>query len=191
MTGASISLLLQRVERLERELRRWRIAGVASLLVVALIVLLGATISGVPAEIRAHRLVVMDDRGKDRIVLDARDDAGVVFYDKQGTPVARLDEFDGKPSLRLAHGDASLVLTTVLDVPAVLASLGKGSAGLTILPDGSPVLELTDNQGRPRAVLGRTTLRSSQGGRIEVAEQRPVSSLVLFDDDGKLIWKTP
>jgi hypothetical protein len=39
-----------------------------------------------------------------------------------------------------------------------------------------------------RAVLGHTALEATATGTVE---QRPASSLVLFDKDGKVIWKVP
>ena len=43
-------------------------------------------------------------------------------------------------------------------------------------------------KGNIRAVLGYTKLENTRTG---VVEHRPVSSLVLFDKDGKAIWKAP
>ncbi len=58
----------ERVAKLERSARRWRLAAVlAGLGGVGL----GAARSGVPDEIRAKRFVVEDGQGRDRIVLAA------------------------------------------------------------------------------------------------------------------------
>lgn len=55
------------------------------------------------------------------------------------------------------------------------------------LLNGQPAFKLTDEKGA-RAVLGYTTLERTATG---VVEQRPASSLVLFDKEGKVLWKVP
>jgi hypothetical protein len=54
--------------------------------------------------------------------------------------------------------------------------------------EANPMLLLKDNTGTPRAVLGHVALgdTATQG-----VEQRPVSSLVFFDKNGKVIWQAP
>ena len=49
-------------------------------------------------------------------------------------------------------------------------------------------LVLYDPNGQVRAILGHAELKAARTG---VVEQRPVSSLVLIDKDGKVIWKAP
>jgi hypothetical protein len=54
--------------------------------------------------------------------------------------------------------------------------------------EANPMLLLKDNTGTPRAVLGYVALGDTATGGVE---QRPVSSLVFFDKDGKVIWQAP
>lgn len=56
------------------------------------------------------------------------------------------------------------------------------------LLEGQPTLRLMDEKGTARAVLGHTKLERKA---TEVVEQRPTSSLVLFDKNGKVIWQVP
>jgi len=51
-----------------------------------------------------------------------------------------------------------------------------------------PHLGLFDENENIRAALGHTALESKTTGTVE---QRPASSLVLFDRDGKAIWSVP
>lgn len=57
-------------------------------------------------------------------------------------------------------------------------------------PEGDgPVLVLHDDEkGKMRAALGAI---STEGTRTGTVEKRPESSLVLFDKDGKVLWKAP
>jgi hypothetical protein len=61
-------------------------------------------------------------------------------------------------------------------------------AKLQLNDDGSPRLELLDANNRARAVLGRTLLETIRTGE---SVDYPESSLVLFDKDGKLLWRAP
>ena len=63
----------------------------------------------------------------------------------------------------------------------------KGGIVLGTDPNGSSVRVLDEN-GNQRAVLGTTDLKKSRSGNIE---KRPLSSLVLFDKNRDVIWKSP
>jgi len=54
--------------------------------------------------------------------------------------------------------------------------------------DSVPALELMDRDGNLRAALGATSLHAV---RTDEVRMRPESSLVLFDKDGKVMWKAP
>jgi hypothetical protein len=67
----------------------------------------------------------------------------------------------------------------------------KGADGaqlrLTTGPDGASV-QLWDNPKLLRAVLGTVKLETVRSGGVE---SLPLSSLVLFDKEGKLLWRAP
>jgi hypothetical protein len=65
---------------------------------------------------------------------------------------------------------------------------GKTRLRLALSDDGTPLLELLDKDGHSRAVLGRFLLKRTKTGAIE---ERPESSLVLVDRDGKVLWRIP
>lgn len=71
---------------------------------------------------------------------------------------------------------------------ALIDKKGGGRAWLTLASDGSPSLILQDENGKERAVLGHTGLKATRTGTVE---QRPASSLVLLDKDGKVLWSAP
>lgn len=64
----------------------------------------------------------------------------------------------------------------------------RSAIEMNLSKDGQPTLHLDDENGLSRAVLGYTTLESTATG---IVEQRPPSSLVLFDKNGKVIWRVP
>jgi hypothetical protein len=53
---------------------------------------------------------------------------------------------------------------------------------------GAPRLELFDENWKKRVVIGRTALEVTRTGAVT---ELPESSLVLFDKDGRVLWKTP
>jgi hypothetical protein len=63
----------------------------------------------------------------------------------------------------------------------------RDSLQLSLL-ERAPMLLLKDETGTPRVVLGYAELGNRATGGVE---QRPVSSLVLFDNQGKVIWQAP
>jgi len=71
-------------------------------------------------------------------------------------------------------------------------SLWDTESGLRVLlgltGEGSPELRLVDQKNRIRAVLGTTRLTHPDTGSTEI---RAPSSLVLFDEDGNVVWSAP
>jgi hypothetical protein len=65
--------------------------------------------------------------------------------------------------------------------------LGGVSAFLNLDNDGSPSLSLNDTK-ELRAVLGNAYLKNTKTGSVE---HRSPSSLVLFGEDGKVLWSVP
>jgi len=64
----------------------------------------------------------------------------------------------------------------------------KGSRVQVSKDADGPSVELFDEAGKSRAVLGVTKLKSIRSGSTEV---RAPSSLVLFDKEGKVVWEAP
>jgi hypothetical protein len=64
---------------------------------------------------------------------------------------------------------------------------GEPRSSLVLDADGSPSLTLNDPK-HVRAVLGSSCLKNTTTGSTE---HRSPSSLVLFREDGKLLWSTP
>ena len=70
----------------------------------------------------------------------------------------------------------------------VVDAEGRVRAMLGLLPDGSPSLELSDEQGKTRAAMGTTSPETTHTG---ATEQNVEFSLVLFDKQGKVLWQAP
>lgn len=135
----------------------------------------------------ANEIDLVDEHGKARWVLTFSKDGepSVTFVNKEGwAPMAMGVNRNGFPFFNMVlqprkGGGPSLTL---------MDGRMKNRAVLGLWEDGEPYLTLLDRNGQVRATLGSTVLRDSlTGSRV----RRPSSSLVLFDEDGKIIWSAP
>ena len=210
MIQPSRETLTQRLDRLERENRRWKRAASACSLVLALTLLSGAAPTTMPEEIKARRLVLVDQRGVTRAILGTDFDhfehlsqVALKLFDSKGKQ--RLHLFvhnDGPKDLHSGWPKAGLSLLTEAEKEAASLNIktdnstdlllrdGKsiGRAWIRLTQDGKPSVLLFDENDRLRAAMGHVVLETP---RVEAVTTRPASSLVLFDKDGKVIWTAP
>jgi hypothetical protein len=160
------------------------------------------------------RLDLCDAEGKPRVSLDTSEDKpGLNLYDAAGELRASLTMFEGEPGLDLydaagkirmavamldgepglclheAAGGMRAALAMVEHGPDLVLydATGKPRASLAVF-EGDPGLVLYDAAGKTRAALGATSLETIKTGAIT---KRSESSLVLFDKEGKVLWKAP
>jgi hypothetical protein len=167
--------LLRRVERLERE-RRWTWGtGFVMVGVLALASLGWASDhTNGPGELKAQAFVLVDEDGHTRGELGFLPGSGsaprtpaLLLWGKEGHISAQLDAF---PSLNFLGKDERSRLT------------------MSVRSDEDPVLELIDNEGVKRLLMGRGDLKPAGA---EVVKKDPVFSLVLRGPDGQVVWKAP
>ncbi len=106
--------LSRRLENLERENRRLKVVGSATLLSVAGVLFLGA-VAASPKSLEAERIVVRDAQGKARMVLAVGDEGpALTFMDQNGKLRAHLGVTKEGPALDLLdateHPRAELML---------------------------------------------------------------------------------
>lgn len=143
MRGHSLE---QRIELLERRLRNHRrIAGlIAMVLVAALVAGQGLPENERPRTITAHRLTIVDDQGRPRIVIgqDAKDSqrrsraAGIHLLDDAGNERGGFSTMD----------DGSVVLG--IDAPVGAGAPMRDRIGLVVGAKGQASIMLIDNQTR-------------------------------------------
>jgi hypothetical protein len=125
-----------RLGRMEQELRCWRIGGVFFLSLAILVA--AVAMSDPPAkELSVQSLRVVDQEGKERIVLTADPKVpDMIFYDPAGKSRLMLDIADDhKPVLSFAEAGSESRLTLGLE-------------------DGTPMLNLFDQAGKKRVAFG-------------------------------------
>ena len=199
-----------RLEKLERENRRMKKAGIVAIVFASVLFISGQAKTNKVVE--ANEFQVLDASGKVRADLSSRGGPELHFYDDTGTPVVTLTLVPFGPSLYLGKTgtrDSVSLQAGTSDWPNRSLSLGtgtdsillhagtynsislSGSAGVFLVNAdealGGPRVTVTDKEGYS-GVLGRSDLVVTATGK---KEQTPAASLVLFDKDKKVLWAAP
>jgi len=155
-----------------------------------------------PKVIQAQEFQVVDDVGRVRIRLGfgTFDDSGdgeethLLFLDETGVEHVMIRDTFGGPYLQLQKSttSGSISLGSTLAGKPVLKMMdrrfGGGGINLELSPEGLPNITLFDQDTSSRAIFGTTELKHPNTGSTEI---RAVSSLVLFDEEGKVVWSAP
>lgn len=176
----------QRLDRLEQAHRRLKRVVMVGLLGLAALGVTGQTLLPKPKVVEAQEFITRDSAGRKWATLGL---GSLTLFDSAGNSRVILNLFlDGRPYLSL------------------LDSAGEVQASLATLKNGLPSLYLRDSKGKWRTELGLGSLKLSDDsailraalGEVELeaiatggVEQRPASSLVLFNRTGTVIWKAP
>jgi hypothetical protein len=126
-----------RLSRMERELRRWRLGGIAALALATVVV--AVAMADPPAkELRVETLRIVEQSGKERIVLTA----------VPGVPDMTFLDASGRTRLTLDIADDSKPVL-------VISESGHEKGRLTLgIENGSPTLQLYDRDGVKRVTIG-------------------------------------
>jgi hypothetical protein len=200
MTESELLELGKRLERVERSVRRYRAAlGIAGLLLAGGL-LITATLSATgraltstsaPAQIVARSFVLVDANGRTRAELGI-DALGpfLRLLDKAGNMRVTLDTAGEVPAPAV-HDKAGNMRADgyLLGGPSLglFDKAGKQRVTLGVVGD-APGLSLYDTAGNLRAALGTVPLENTATGSTET---RAESSLVLFNQRGRVLWKAP
>lgn len=143
--------------------------------------------SGLKNIVVAHEFHLVDEEGRDRWVLKLSKDEEptATFVNKNGwAPMAVGINQEGFPFFNMVlepnrKGGPSIIL---------MDSQMKSRALFGLNEEGEPLLSLLDENGRLRLALGSAEFTNPQTG---LPEKRACSSIVLFDEDGKVLWSAP
>jgi hypothetical protein len=162
--------LSARLDRLERENRRWKRVAFGSWVAVAALFLLGQgpPRPGVPGRVvEADRFILRDARGRTGATLgwEADGTSRLALYDPAGRPRAMMAVgAGGAPGLTLLDTDGTTVRAT-----------------LVVGPDGAPGFALFDPAGKPR--LAVALFHGSPAGRPTTGVE-PAPAMVTYDAAG-------
>ncbi len=214
--GSEAEEIRERLALVERSMRRYRTA-LAAMGLIAVAALAGPSLVGaakVPAVIQAKAFQMVDDSGRVRAMLatvhnntrlDLFDEAGkarVVLDTAGNTTGLHLYDEAGKggASLETASNTAVLYLFDEASKRRVRLETAGGTTGLYLNDDAQKLrvrlnttghitgLYLFDKARKERVILGNIDLQSTATGS---AEHRSASSLVLFDEHGRVLWQAP
>src|SRR5438034_1530300 len=165
---ADLKAVIQRLEKLETEGRKLKVAAITALtLVGAALVMAQATPTNRTLE--AERFVVRGRDGRQRAVLAATDAQGragglLLFSGEGAQPRLSLGVIEESPDITLYSGSgAALQKRTILTAredgsPGLQLMDGNGTVrvALALTPDGSAALAFNGVDGKPRAAIGVT-----------------------------------
>jgi len=193
-----MSLILERVEKLERQNRRLKLLGLFLLIIAASVLVMGQTVPRKGSRtLEAEKLVIRNQNGKEVITLEALDGrASLALLTPDGFPSVILVDSENGPYLSLKTQDYKH-----------LADLGikSGSGGYLTFRGYSqdmkdiapwfsvsgywdnPAMEITDRQGF-RTSVGVTALPAPAKGE---PARTSAASIVMFDKDKKILWRAP
>ncbi|MFI5456052.1 MAG: hypothetical protein ACHRXM_11440 [Isosphaerales bacterium] len=188
MDKLSIEVVAERLERLERQCRRWRWTGIAAVLALAVaLTAFAARRNQVPSEIRAKNLWVLDEHGRGLIRIGSsireKGNGVIEFLDESGqprmalglanshNPFVWLSGRDGRDELVMDAGNERGMGITLKDL--------KRDSGLSLAPspDGIAGLAFMSSGGKPVLDLGVTPAGSA--------------SFAIRDTDGKELFRLP
>jgi hypothetical protein len=137
MTEPVLTALVQRIESLERDNRRWKRGATLAILLVAAGGLMGHAST---RTVDAHKYVLRDAENRPRaeLAMDGKQSLALRFKDESGMPRLTLG-LEGESAVVVLNDKSS-----------------KPRATLTVLPHGAPGLTLYDEAGKVRAELGLT-----------------------------------
>jgi len=191
---SELAVVVARLNRIEKQNARLRVVGLTILFLAVAGLLTGQALPRSKV-VEAEAFILKDGQGKTRARLSLRTgfSPGLELYDKDGNLRAILGTdpdsssgllfFDEEQKPRASFG-------VNVDGPRLWFAdkSNKTRASINLSPDGSPGLELLDKEGNMRAVLGSTSIVTARAGSVD---QRPESSLVLFDKNWRILWKAP
>ena len=189
MQADEIQLMRARLVRAERRLRLTSVGWLVAAIVITVFWMGAQQAQSESSTIQSRRMAVVDQNGKDRIILSfdtnnhpaiwLRDEAGkdrmfIGFGKEVGRPLIGFNDETGR--LRLSLG-FSIERNTPQVVLLDENSKQRGFLGFAASGATTPQLDLADERGTDRIYLGWSTA------------EKPV--MLVSDDSGKTLWSAP
>lgn len=187
MDVTQIRALTERLDRVEKtnqslakECRRWRRAGVGTLLGALVLAVCGAKMADEEKTVEASHFILRDEAGRMRAALGMRPD---------GTPGLGLFDLSGQVRLSFDLSSSGSPSMNLYDKAGTL------QAALAVRPDGTPGFGLFDGEGKVRLSLDLSTTQSPGVNLFDQTTKlrgalaiRPdgLPSLGLFDEQGQV-----
>jgi hypothetical protein len=179
MNDHAMDSVMQRLARLERAQRRWKLVGSAALTVLGFVILLGAAKRqevNIADAIWARQFVLADGNGKVRGVLRESNEQGGAIHlmDQKGETrlLASVSETSG-PTINLVNANETVTMGLGTDT----IFLGpKAGFSVQIKEDGRAFLSLKNPPGK-------------SGVNFIAGDGR--ATISLRDEAGRIVWSAP
>ena len=166
----------RRVERLERENRRLKVAGGAVVAVLLTVALVGAVMpQEIPEIIEARGFRVIDADGTMRVLMTAE---AILYSDESGQLRVGMTA-DG-----IGYGDENGEVRVFMNADAIAYADENGTLRASMTAEGISYFDENDNG---RVQLGRAEIVTPSTG----AETTYPAAVVLYDAEGNVIWRAP
>jgi hypothetical protein len=187
----------ERLSRLERSNRHLKVALLAGVLCVSVVVTMGA-VSTAPKVLEAEKIILRDAAGNERGQLFANENAwGMVLFNKNSTKAATLVVSDTINGIVLfdQNGNLRQTITTNLDQSELnMFHPGSDAAQFGVIETGQGTsLTVRDRTNKPRVELGVSPKGSAlnlsdSNGRMRAVMSGGEIGFVSFSQDGTLEW---
>ncbi len=186
--------LVKRLEKVERQNRRLKQAGVMALIAVGVILLMGQA-TPKNRTVEAQAFILRDAEGVVRAELKMTPGgSSLLLKSSKGSSAIDLGVIDGMPTFFMFDREnappvVTLMANRSLNNRAILELNGlQGNSGvLLVVEQGRSGLQLTDAEGFGSA-LGRGEINLPITGE---SSKTSAASLVMFGKDGRVIWRAP
>ena len=195
----TLQALADRVNKLEVQNRRLKLAGVAVVIMASAVLLMGQARSSRAVEASEFRLIDTNGKTRARLAVGVGGGPTLTFFDSKDLPVAGID--GGKePSLFLTGWDsAAHILLRITKDSYGLDLADKRPRATLSVSNNSTGLDFWDEYGDPQATMsvdkssGNITFRNAKGKVSSqwVDSRATGPSLVLYDRSEKAVWSAP
>ncbi len=207
MTESNQNEIINRLQKLEKQNRYMKLGGLAIVLLAVTTLLTGASKKPeIAEEIRAKKIVLVDEQGKEVIVMDSLNNnvSRINIFDSKGkirlclgavdgNPILGMNDPNGNNRLRLTADDTSSLLSLsdskgnlrlylAADDAISRLSLGDPNGNLRLdlmADDASSLLSLSDSKGNHRLGLSA----SDTGSMLSLRDSNEKNRLGLVADD--------
>jgi hypothetical protein len=195
----TLQALADRVNKLEVQNRRLKLAGLAVVIMASAVLLMGQARSSRAVEASEFRLIDANGKTRARLAVGVGGGPTLTFFDSKDLPVAGID--GGKePSLFLTGWDsAAHILLRITKDSYGLDLADKRPRATLSVSNNSTGLDFWDEYGDPQATMsvdkssGNITFRNARGKVSSqwVDSRATGPSLVLYDKSEKAVWSAP
>jgi hypothetical protein len=179
-----IPMIMERLEKVEKQNKRlsliatFLLIAVFGLMAISLVKAMGIKL---PARFAPNQWVL---KGSELHLVTPDDKAMASLTSVDGKPKLNLFDPQSKAGISIGFNESMEPFLSLVDKNGKLRTM----LALSMKDGDSPSLQLYDNAGRLRTILGEGSLEKKELG---TTLKWPISSLLLFDDKGNVIWRTP